>query len=88
LVVCAPGDAARLAEESGAGFAVEPGDAAALAKVFDDLLDDPQALDELAARARERGSRLTWHPGGERLVAAYRWLLFGGPVVAGDQHVA
>jgi glycosyltransferase involved in cell wall biosynthesis len=64
------------------------GDAAALAKVFDDLLDDPQALDELAARARERGSRLTWHPGGERLVAAYRWLLFGGPVVAGDQHVA
>jgi glycosyltransferase involved in cell wall biosynthesis len=63
-----------------------PGDAAALAASLESIVDEPTALDVLADRARRRAPSLLWQHSAERLVAAYRWLLDGGPAVPGD-HV-
>jgi glycosyltransferase involved in cell wall biosynthesis len=62
-----------------------PGDASDLARALEELVDDPGLRRELRARALERAPALTWKHGGERLVAAYKWLLEGGPPVAPDQ---
>jgi len=72
------GDAARY-------FA--PGSSAALAEQLESLLDSPGSIDALREAALARAPGLLWEHSARRLVAAYEWLVAGGAVVAGDQHV-
>jgi colanic acid biosynthesis glycosyl transferase WcaI len=51
-IVAARGEAAGLVREAGAGLAVEPGDAEALAEAFRRLRADPQAALEMGRRGR------------------------------------
>ena len=74
LVVCAPGDAASLAVESGAGFAVTAGDADGLARAFGEAERmDPAALETMGARGRHfYETRLSAAVGSRMLEAALK----------------
>jgi glycosyltransferase involved in cell wall biosynthesis len=72
------GDAARY-------FA--PGSDTALAEQLESLLDSPGSTDALRDAALARAPGLLWELSARRLVAAYGWLVTGGAVVAGEQHV-
>ncbi len=72
------GDAARY---------FSPGNSAALAEQLESLLDSPGSIDALRDAALARAPGLLWEHSARRLVAAYAWLVTGGAVVAGEQHV-
>jgi glycosyltransferase involved in cell wall biosynthesis len=71
----------------GAARYFAPGDPADLARQLEVLLDQPDELRRLRAEACRRAPALRWEHSASRLVAAYRWLLDGGPAVPGEQHV-
>jgi glycosyltransferase involved in cell wall biosynthesis len=65
-----------------------PGDAVSLAQRLEELVDAPERLAQLSKLASRRGPGLLWNHSAERLQSSYRWLLGGGPPVAGEQVVA
>jgi glycosyltransferase involved in cell wall biosynthesis len=71
----------------GAARYFAPGDPADLARQLEVLLEQPDELRRLRAEATRRAPALRWEHSARRLVAAYRWLLDGGPAVPGEQHV-
>jgi glycosyltransferase involved in cell wall biosynthesis len=62
-----------------------PGDVASLTAAIEALLLHPEERAELSTLARQRAPLLAWTNSAERLIAAYRWLLDGGPPVQGSQ---
>jgi glycosyltransferase involved in cell wall biosynthesis len=52
LIVAARGEAARIAEDAGAGLVIAPGDASALAAAVRRLRDEPDLRDRFAAAGR------------------------------------
>jgi glycosyltransferase involved in cell wall biosynthesis len=67
LIVAAAGEPRRLAEEAGAGIAVPPEDAAALADAVARLRDDPELAGRLGERGRAFGAENLRERGIERL---------------------
>jgi glycosyltransferase involved in cell wall biosynthesis len=61
------------------------GDVVSLTAAIDSLVLHPEERDALSACARRRAPLLVWAKSAERLLAAYRWLLDGGPPVQGSQ---
>jgi glycosyltransferase involved in cell wall biosynthesis len=72
VVVAAPGESSRLAEELNVGVAVEPGDAQALARAVRALSEDPELAERVARDAYDFASiqRREWYVDGlERMLA-------------------
>ena len=66
----------EVVEDGQTGFLVPPGDAAALRKRIETLLDDRVLASQMGARARERVlARWTWAQCAQRCLAAYRELV-------------
>jgi glycosyltransferase involved in cell wall biosynthesis len=63
------------------------GDHHELAKQLELLLDEPARVHDLRAAAAERAQLLLWEHSAARLVAAYAWMLDGGPAVPGEQRI-
>jgi glycosyltransferase involved in cell wall biosynthesis len=73
-VVCTRGSA--LEEVAGdAALLVDPGDAGALARAIEHLLDDPEAARALRERGLERSRRFDWQDTAKRTLAFYRKVL-------------
>jgi alpha-1,3-rhamnosyl/mannosyltransferase len=73
-VICTRGSA--LEEVAGdAAALVDPGDASALARAIERLLDDPDAADGLRRRGLERSQLFDWHDTAARTLAFYRKVL-------------
>jgi len=73
-VICTRGSA--LEEVAGdAAVLVDPGDASALARAIERLLDDPDAADGLRRRGLERSQLFDWHDTAARTLAFYRKVL-------------
>jgi glycosyltransferase involved in cell wall biosynthesis len=64
-----------------AGWWIAPGEASLTAALEDALASSESRLQEMGARGKAYAEReLSWSAAGEKTIAAYRWLLSGGPL--------